>query len=86
MTILTVKVKPNSKQQSIQKQPDGSLIVHLKSPPIDGKANQELIVLLAKKFNLSKSSIAIKSGFSSRNKLVEIPNFPATQPEIKKSI
>ncbi|NJL68127.1 MAG: DUF167 domain-containing protein [Microcoleus sp. SM1_3_4] len=86
MTILTVKVKPNSKQQSIQEQPDGSLIVHLKSPPIDGKANQELIVLLAKKFNLSKSSIAIKSGFSSRNKLVEIPNFPATQPEIKKSI
>ncbi|NJM63485.1 MAG: DUF167 domain-containing protein [Oscillatoriales cyanobacterium RU_3_3] len=86
MTILTVKVKPNSKQQSIQKQPDGSLIVHLKSPPIDGKANQELIVLLAKKFNLSKSSIAIKSGFSSRNKLVEIPNLPPTQSQTDKSI
>lgn len=78
MTILTVNVKPNSKQQSIQEQPDGSLKVHLKSPPVDGKANQELIVLLAKKFNLSKSSIAIKSGFSSRNKLVEIPNLPQT--------
>jgi uncharacterized protein (TIGR00251 family) len=86
MTILTVKVKPNSKQQSIQEQPDGSLMVHLKSPPVDGKANQELIVLLAKKFNLSKSSIAIKSGFSSRNKLVEIPNIPATPPQDRKSI
>lgn len=78
MTILTVKVKPNYKHQSIQEQPDGSLTVHLKSPPIDGKANQELIALLAKKFNLSKSSIAIKAGFSSRNKLVEIPNLPQT--------
>ncbi|MCU0544131.1 MAG: DUF167 domain-containing protein [Oscillatoriaceae cyanobacterium Prado104] len=78
MTILSVKVKPNSKQQSIQEQPDGSLIVHLKSPPVDGKANQELILLLAKQFNLPKSSIAIKSGLSSRNKLVEIPNLPQT--------
>ncbi|MEG3881572.1 DUF167 domain-containing protein [Microcoleus sp. herbarium7] len=72
MTILSVKVKPNSKQQSIEEQPDGSLAVHLKSPPADGKANQELIGLLAKKFKVPKSAIAIKSGLSSRNKLVEI--------------
>lgn len=71
--ILTIKVKPNSKNQSIEEQPDGSLIVHLKSPPVDGKANQELIVLLSKKFKVPKSSIAIKCGLSSKNKLVEIP-------------
>ena len=71
--ILTVKVKPNSKNQSIEEQPDGSLTVHLKSPPVDGKANQELIVMLAKKFKVPKSSIAIKSGLSSKHKLVEIP-------------
>ncbi len=35
MTIFRVKVKPNSKQQSIAEQPDGSLTVHLKSPPVD---------------------------------------------------
>ncbi len=70
--ILTIKVKPNSKNQSIEEQPDGSLTVHLKSPPVDGKANQELIVILAKKFKVPKSSIAIKCGLSSKNKLVEI--------------
>jgi uncharacterized protein len=78
MKILTVKVKPNSKQQNIQEQPDGSLTVHLKSPPVDGKANQELIAMLAKKFKIPKSAIAIKSGFSSRNKLVEVPIQPST--------
>ncbi|MBE9186631.1 DUF167 domain-containing protein [Microcoleus sp. LEGE 07076] len=78
MKTFTVKVKPNSKQQSIEHQPDGSLKVHLKSPPVDGKANQELIVLLAKKFKVPKSAIAIKSGFSSRNKLVEVPIEPST--------
>ncbi|MGI2904274.1 DUF167 domain-containing protein [Tolypothrix sp. VBCCA 56010] len=67
-----VKVKPNSKQQKIEEQPDGSLTVHLKSPPVDGKANEELIKLLSDKFDVPKSYITIKSGLSSRQKLVEI--------------
>lgn len=67
-----VKVKPNSKQQNIQEAADGSLTVHLKSPPVDGKANEELIKLLVEKFNVSKSNIIITSGLSSRTKLVEI--------------
>ncbi|MBD1944524.1 DUF167 domain-containing protein [Coleofasciculus sp. FACHB-712] len=67
-----VKVKPNSKNQRIEEAEDGSLTVHLKSPPVDGKANEELIQILSKKFNISKSRIFIKSGLSSRNKLVEI--------------
>ncbi|MBD2529108.1 DUF167 domain-containing protein [Nostoc flagelliforme FACHB-838] len=67
-----VKVKPNSKQQKIDEQSDGSLIVYLKSPPVDGKANEELIKLLAEKFDVPKSHIRIKSGLSSRQKLIEV--------------
>ncbi|NES66385.1 MAG: DUF167 domain-containing protein [Okeania sp. SIO2D1] len=73
MAIFKVKVKPNSQQQSIEVEVDGSFKVCLKSPPVDGKANQELIKLLAKKFNVKKSEITIKSGLSSKNKLIEIP-------------
>lgn len=67
-----VKVKPNSKEQKIEEQSDGSLTVKLKSAPVDGKANEELIKLLAENFNVSKSRIRIKSGLSSRQKLIEI--------------
>ena len=67
-----VKVKPNSKRQNIEELADGSLTVDLKSPPVDGKANKELIELLAKKFGVSKSKINIKLGLSSKYKLVEI--------------
>jgi len=67
-----VKVKPNSKKQEFKELADGTLAVHLKSPPVDGKANQELIELLADKFNVSKSQVRIKSGLSSKNKLIEI--------------
>jgi len=73
MAILKIKVKPNSHKQNIQEEPDGSLIISLKSPPIDGKANEELIKLLAKKFDIPKSQITIKSGSSSRNKLIDLP-------------
>jgi uncharacterized protein len=67
-----VKVKPNSKVQKITEEEDGSITIHLKSPPVDGKANEELIKLLAEKFDVPKSYIRIKSGLSSRQKLVEI--------------
>lgn len=67
-----VKVKPNSKVSQIEEEADGSLTVRLKSPPVDGKANEELIKLLAEKFAVPKSYVRIKSGSSGRQKLIEI--------------
>lgn len=72
MPILQVKVKPNAKQQKLEAQPDGSWIAHLKSPPVDGKANAELIQLLAKRFAVPKSHVTIKSGGAAKLKLIEI--------------
>ncbi|MBP0020423.1 MAG: DUF167 domain-containing protein [Cyanobacteria bacterium SBLK] len=68
----SVKVKPNSKRQEIIEQSDGSLLVYLKSPPVAGKANQELIKILAKQYGVTRSQVTIKSGLSTKNKLVEI--------------
>lgn len=67
-----IKVRPNSKEQSIREEPDGSLTVRLKSPPVDGKANDELIRAIAEKFGVPKSRVRILTGFSSKTKLVEI--------------
>ncbi|BAY82736.1 hypothetical protein NIES267_22200 [Calothrix parasitica NIES-267] len=69
---IRVKVKPNSKEQTIIEEEDGSLTIRLKSPPVDGKANQELIKVMSKKYNVPKSHISIKSGASSRQKLIEV--------------
>ena len=70
--LLAVKVKPNSKRPHLGQRADGSLVVHLKSPPLQGRANEELILRLAEKYGLPKSRVRIKSGFYSRDKLVEI--------------
>lgn len=70
--LISVRVKPNSRHPRIEQLGDGSLIAHLKSPPVEGKANDELIRQLAERFRVPKSRIRIKSGLSSRNKLVKI--------------
>ena len=67
---LQIKVKPNSKVSSLVRMPDGTWEAKLKSPPVDGKANEELVGLVAKHFNCRKAAVAIKSGASGRNKLV----------------
>jgi uncharacterized protein len=72
MKTLRVKVKPNAKRQQIQTAEDGSLQVSLTSPPVQGRANAELIKLLAEEFQVPRSYIQIKSGLSSKQKIVEI--------------
>jgi uncharacterized protein len=69
---LRIKVKPNSRNPRIEEAADGSLTAHLKSPPVEGKANQELIASLAARYRVPKARVRIKSGAGSRNKLVEI--------------
>ena len=71
--ILQVKVKPNARESSLVQQPDGSWHAQLKSPPVDGKANAELIALVAERFRCRKSDVTIKAGASGRMKLVRIP-------------
>ena len=70
---VTVIVKPGSKKGPlVEESPDGSLTVYLLQRAIDGAANEGLIALLAKHFNVSKSKVTIESGFTSRIKRVSI--------------
>ncbi|MEM7760735.1 MAG: DUF167 family protein [Cyanobacteria bacterium P01_A01_bin.40] len=41
---------------------DGSLTINLKSSPLKGKANQELIKLVAQKHRVAQNRVAIKHG------------------------
>ena len=70
--ILRVKVKPNSRTSSLSQEADGTWLAHLKAPPVDGKANAELVALLAAHFKCRKSDVEIKSGASGRIKLVRV--------------
>ena len=68
---INVRVIPRAKKPEIIELEDGSLKVKLISPAEGGRANKELISVLSKHFNLSKSQIQIISGEKSRNKVIE---------------
>jgi uncharacterized protein (TIGR00251 family) len=69
---IRVKVKPNARVSSLEELGSGLWQAQLKSPPVDGKANAELVALVAKRFGCQKSAVSIKSGASGRIKLVQI--------------
>jgi hypothetical protein len=56
----------------LEQEPDGTWHARLKAPPVDGKANAELIRLVAEQFGCTRSAVSIKSGAGGRTKLVKI--------------
>ncbi|MCB0391815.1 MAG: DUF167 domain-containing protein [Bdellovibrionales bacterium] len=70
---ISVKVKPNSKQELVDKQEDGTFLVKVNAPPTEGKANKRVIELLAKHFKVPKSKIELISGGKSKLKMFKLP-------------
>ena len=70
--VLRVKVKPRAKASELSQAADGTWIAKLKSPPVDGKANEELVRLVAETFRCRKTAVTIKAGAAGRMKLVRV--------------
>ncbi len=68
---IRVRVKPGSRRVGVEDMGD-FLLVRVKSPPVEGRANREMIEVLSDYFGVPKSRIRIVAGKSSRDKLVEI--------------
>ena len=69
---IQIKVKPNSRVSTLEQGSDGVWLARLKSPPVDGKANAELVGLIADRFSCRKADVTIRSGAGGRMKLVRI--------------
>ena len=73
MKTIKVKITPcSSKNEIAEEMSDGTLKIKLKAPPVDGEANEELIKFLSKLWKIPKSNIKIKSGKTSKNKILII--------------
>jgi uncharacterized protein (TIGR00251 family) len=68
----SVRVVPRASKSEIAGEIDGSLKVRISSPPVDGAANEEVVRLLAKLLNVSRSSVSIVSGHTSKTKRVRV--------------
>ena len=69
---ITVRVRPNSKKNEVLHLEDGSYRVMVKAPPVDGRANEMMLELLARHFCRPKTNLNIVVGQKARNKIVEL--------------
>jgi hypothetical protein len=81
--ILQVKVKAGSKLEKIEKDAAGNWVIKIKAPAVEGKANEALIQLLSKKLHVSKSSIQILSGHTSKLKRINVDGIEVQEAEQK---
>ena len=66
-----ITVKPGSSQEKIIETGDHELTIYLRAKPHDGEANEALIKVLSKYFNIPKTSLKISRGAHSRIKIID---------------
>ncbi len=73
-SMLRLHVRPNAARSEVTGLVNGVLQVKIAAPPVKGKANQELLALLSRVLDVSKNSVSITRGHTSRNKVITIDN------------
>jgi uncharacterized protein len=67
-----VHIQPHASRNEVVGFSDNVLRMKITAPPVEGKANQELIKYISKLFDIRKSDISIDKGLTGRNKIVII--------------
>jgi uncharacterized protein len=67
-----ITVKPNARKNEVVRADDGTLVVRVAVPPIEGKANERIVELLSDYLKKPKRSISIVSGFKGKTKIIEV--------------
>ena len=69
---LTLHIQPGAKKTEFAGLHGDALKIRLAAPPVDGKANEALLRFVADTLGLPKSAVSLKSGHTSRRKVLEI--------------
>src|SRR5271169_3988516 len=76
-----VKVHPRARKNAITGVVGDALKLSLTTPPVEGRANEACIAFLSEFLNVSRSSVTIAAGESSRQKLIRVAGVRAVQVE-----
>jgi uncharacterized protein len=69
---VALRVQPRSRKNEIAGERAGALLVRVTAPPVDGRANDAVCRLIAKRLGVAPSRVSILRGDSSPDKLVEV--------------
>ena len=69
---LTLHIQPGAKKTEFAGRHGDALKIRLAAPPVDGKANEALIRFIGETLGLPRAAVSLKSGQTSRRKVLEI--------------
>ncbi len=75
--LLDIRLAPRASRDRVGPVHEGRLKVAVTSPPVDHEANAHLILLVAKRLGVPRSSIEIEHGETSRNKTLRVRGIAA---------
>lgn len=73
------KITPRARKTRIKGIRDKTLLIALNAPPVDGKANEALVIFFASLLSIPKSKITILKGEHSRNKIIFLKDVKASK-------
>lgn len=79
--VLNVRAQPRSSKAGLDGVVGDAVKVRIRSAPVDGKANKELVETLADAFRIAKSRVVIKGGETSKTKRVLLSGVSAAAVE-----
>lgn len=77
--VLSLHIQPGAKKTEIAGLHGDALKIRLAAPPVDGKANAALAAYVAERLDLPKSAVQLKSGQTSRRKVLAVSGASAAQ-------
>jgi uncharacterized protein (TIGR00251 family) len=69
---LRVRVQPRARRSEIAGERQGTLLVRVTAPPVEGRANREACKLLAAHLGIAPGRVTVARGASARNKLIRV--------------
>ncbi len=69
---LKIRVIPNARKSEFAGYREDELVLRLKAPPVEGKANKAAVEFVSRFFAVPRQSVSLVSGEKSRHKVFEI--------------
>ena len=82
--VLAVRLQPRASREEIVGERAGALVVRVLAPPVDGRANEALCRLIAKRAGVARGRVTIVRGESARDKLVRVEG--VALPELRAAL
>jgi uncharacterized protein len=65
-------LQPRARRDEVVGERDGAVVIRVTAPPVDGKANEALRRLIAKKTGIAPSRVTLTKGHTARDKTLEV--------------